>query len=309
MKKSIRIGTRGSPLALIQANQVSQKLLTYYQDLSVEIVPIKTGGDWRPEQRETRFIDMGGNKGLFSKEIEEALLARHIDIAVHSMKDVVPHLPDELMIAAMLPRIDPRDAFISAKAPTLDALPAGSVIGTSSLRRQAQILARRPDLQIVPLRGNVDTRLQKLANGAGDATLLAVAGLQRLGMTDRIASVLEIDVMLPAAAQGAIGVEIRRDDQDLLQFLQPLGCAETMMCVGAERAVLAALDGSCKTPAGVLAQLQSPNQLRIEGLVVMPDGTKLTRKSVVGSVNDGEAMGRALGLELRTYLPSEFFMR
>jgi hydroxymethylbilane synthase len=207
MKKNMRLGTRGSPLALVQAEEVKKKLLSLHPEASIEIVPIRTIGDWQNGQKDQRLIDLGGNKGLFTKEIEEALQHGAIDMAVHSMKDVASMLPTNLVIAAILDREDPRDAFVGSTQHTLDALPSGSTIGTSSVRRQAQILARRPDLRVVPLRGNVDTRLKKLGDGIADSIILAVAGMTRLGLANKISSIVETDIMLPAAAQGAIGIE------------------------------------------------------------------------------------------------------
>lgn len=313
MKKSIRFGTRGSPLALLQAEEVRRKLLAVHPDIeketTIEIVPIHTTGDWKPEQKETRFVDLGGNKGLFTKEIEEALLGGHIDLAIHSMKDVDSRLPDGLEIAALLDRSDPRDAFIGRTARTLDELPAGASVGTSSLRRQAQILARRPDLRVVPLRGNVDTRLRKLADGMADATLLAVAGLARLGATDKISSIMETDVMLPAAAQGAIGIETRRDDHALRQFLMPLNSHETSLCVGAERALLYVLDGDCKTPVAALARLTGAglNEITLEALVAKPDGTEIIRLTRTGSAQDFMVVGTELGQMLKDRISPGFF--
>jgi len=309
MKKILRLGTRGSPLALIQADEVKRRLLTPHEnpDLDIEIVPIKTTGDWKPGHSESRLIDFGGNKDLFTKEIEEALCAGHVDMAVHSMKDVAGRLPDGLMVGALLKRLDPRDAFIGRDAQTLDALLPGTSIGTSSLRRQAQILARRSDLRVVPLRGNVDTRLRKLKEGMADATILAVAGLERLGATAHISSIMDTELMLPAAAQGAIGVEIRRDDAFMQKLLQPLNDRETSICVGAERALLQALDGSCQTPVGALARLTGVQEMVLEGLVAKPDGTSLIRLQQSGATKDFEAIGTELGLRLKDRMPAGFF--
>lgn len=310
MKKILRLGTRGSPLALIQAEEVRSKLYAMHPALhlegEIEIVPIRTSGDWRPEQKERTFMEMGGNKGFFTKEIEEALQAGFIDMAVHSMKDVETWLPDRLEIAALLKRGDPRDAFISSKAHTLDELPKGAVVGTSSLRRQAQILARRPDLLVQPLRGNVDTRLRKLAAGEADATLLAMAGLIRLRTTDRVASILETDIMLPSAGQGAIGIEVRKDDRETGQWLDAINCAETACCIRAERAALRILDGSCHTPIGALAQVQK-DRLALEALVAKPDGSEIIRMSKSGRAKDAEKIGAELGEEIKRRLPDDFF--
>jgi hydroxymethylbilane synthase len=310
MKKTIRLGTRGSPLALIQAEDVQKRLRAAHpnmgSDTDVEIVPIRTSGDWKPEQKERSFIELGGNKGLFTKEIEEALLTGHIDMAVHSMKDVASNLPDNLEIAAILERFDARDAFIGRTARTLDELPAGSTVGTSSLRRQSQILAHRPDLHIVPLRGNVDTRLKKLADGIADATLLAVAGLMRLGMTNRISSIMEPDAMLPAAAQGAVGIEIRRGDDAMRKLLAPLNCATTASCITAERALLRILDGDCHTPIGVYARLHS-DQITLNAVVARADGTSVIRLKETSAANQAEALGEKMGATLKGQLPPDFF--
>ena len=239
----LRIGTRGSPLALAQAHETRDRLAAAHPHLAspgaIEIVVIKTTGD----QILDRTLADAGGKGLFTKELEDALLGDRVDLAVHSMKDVPTWLPDGLDISTLLPREDPRDAFFSRSGDGLDTLPAGSVVGTAGLRRQAQVLERRPDLKIVPLRGNVQTRLKKLDAGEVDATLLALAGLRRLGLTDRITAVLEPETMLPAVAQGAIGIEIRSADDTTRALLAPLHCAETAARVTAERALLAMLDG------------------------------------------------------------------
>lgn len=311
MKKTIRFGTRGSPLALVQAEEVRKKLFATHPDLQstveVEIVPIRTAGDWKPEHKEKTFIELGGNKGLFTKEIEDALLTGHIDMAIHSMKDVASWLPDSLDIACVLDREDPRDAFIGREVKTLDELPSGAIVGTSSLRRQSQILARRPDLRVTALRGNVDTRLKKLADGLADATLLAVAGLSRLGLANRISSILEPDIMLPAAAQGTIGIEIRRGDDEIRNLLAPLNSAATAVCVHAERALLKILDGSCHTPVGVLAQIKPNGRVHLDAVVAKPDGTSLIRVHGESAPQDTEKMGIELGHKLKAQLPADFF--
>lgn len=311
MKKTLRLGTRGSPLALIQAEEVRQRLVAahshFEQEHVIEIVPIRTTGDWRPEQHESRFIELGGNKGMFTKEIEEALQTGQIDMAVHSMKDVAGRLPDGLEVAVLLERVDPRDAFIGRSARSLDELPKGASVGTSSLRRQAQILAYRPDLRVVPLRGNVDTRLKKLADGMADATLLAVAGLTRLKAAEKISSILETDVMLPAAAQGAIGIEIRRGDDDMRRLLAPINSPLAAMCVGAERALLYVLDGSCHTPIAALAKLMGSDELMLDALVARPDGKEVVRLSQRGPAKDFEMIGKELGHMLKSKVPADFF--
>jgi hydroxymethylbilane synthase len=310
MKKILRLGTRGSPLAIIQAEDVRKKILAAMPNLlldsEIEIVPIRTSGDWRPEHKEKSFIELGGNKGLFTKEIEEALLSGYIDMAVHSMKDVATFLPPTLEIAALLERADPRDTFISRKYRSLDDMPAGASIGTSSLRRQSQILARRPDLRVVSLRGNVETRLKKLENNIADATLLAIAGLQRLGLANHATYILEADVMLPAAAQGGIGIEIRAGDEQMQKILSPLTHAPSKACIIAERAVLKVLDGNCQTPLAAFATINGTT-LMIEALAANADGSNLVRLKHNGPVDKAETIGTALGEKLKGELPADFF--
>jgi hydroxymethylbilane synthase len=267
----IRIGTRGSPLALAQANEVRDRLSDAHglpQD-QITITIIKTTGD---QILDRPLADIGG-KGLFTKEIEDALLADEIDVAVHSMKDMQTALPDGLTIGAVLPREDVRDAFISLKYASLAELPKGAIVGTSSLRRQAQLLHGRPDLVVVGFRGNVQTRLRKLQEGVADATFLAVAGLKRLGLQDRITDAVPIEQMLPAVAQGAIGLEIRADDERTAELIAPLNDAASKLAVTTERAFLARLEGSCRTPIAGYAQIDG-NQLHFRGQVLSPDGKK-----------------------------------
>jgi hydroxymethylbilane synthase len=311
MKKKIRIGTRGSPLALIQAEEIRNRLIAAHAHLAseaeIEIIPIRTTGDWKPEHKDRRFIEMGGNKGMFTKEIEEALLTDHIDMAVHSMKDVASVMPPGLDIGAVIERADARDAFIGRSAERLEDLAAGSVVGTSSLRRQAQILAQRPDLRVVPLRGNVETRLKKLENGQADATLLAVAGMTRLGVDNRISSILAVAVMLPAAAQGVLGIEIRKDDSEVRMLLAPLNHPDTMSCITAERAVMRAIDGSCHTPAGAYATLTASGRLALDAMVARADGSSLIRLAATGEAKDADAIGEMLGENLRSRSPADLF--
>jgi hydroxymethylbilane synthase len=311
MKKTIRLGSRGSPLALLQAEEVRKKLLSVHPDLyreaDIDIVPIRTSGDWQPGQLDISFRESGGNKELFTKEIELALMGGHIDMAVHSMKDLSSLLPPGLEIIALLERVDPRDAFIGRTVRHLDDLPAGASIGTSSLRRQAQILARRPDIEIVPLRGNVETRLQKLKDGKADAIVLAMAGIIRLGLDNVVSSVLDSAIMLPAAAQGAIGIEIRQDDDYVRNILKPINHPQTSVCVMAERALLRELDGSCHTPIGAFAHLRDANTLSLEGLAAMPDGSSLVRLGTKGSIADAESIGIELGRHMKSMLPPDFF--
>jgi hydroxymethylbilane synthase len=305
----LRLGTRGSPLALAQAREVRARLAAAHAELAaeeaaVEIVVIKTTGD-RVQDRTLAEI---GGKGLFTKEIEEALSDGRIDGAVHSMKDVPTWLPEGLMIGAVLPREDPRDALFSARGDSLAALPAGAVVGTASLRRQAQVLLARPDLDVVPFRGNVQTRLRKLAEGRVDATLLAMAGLKRLDLADRVSAVLAPEEMLPAVAQGAIGVEVRRDDAETRALLEPLDDRDSARRVLAERACLEVLDGSCRTPIAALAEISGgAGELRLRALVCMPDGTRAERAERRGAGADAAALGREAGAELRAKAGPAFF--
>ncbi len=306
MTVKLRIATRGSPLALAQANEVRDRLAAAHDSLAepgaIDINVIHTTGD---RMQSGPLSEIGG-KGLFTREIEEALLEGRADIAVHSMKDVPTWLPDGLVIGCLLPREDPRDAFISTRAATPAALPEGAVVGTASLRRRAILLNRRPDLRVVNFRGNVETRLDKLSAGEVDATLLAVAGLNRLGKADRITAILEVDDMLPAVCQGAIGIELRADDDSMAQWLAPLNDAATAACVDAERALLAALDGSCRTPIAALAEIAG-DTLSLRGLIVRPDGSELIETARTGAVGDSARLGRDAGEELRRRGGEGFF--
>ena len=299
-KPLIRLGTRGSPLALAQADEVRRRLGAAHPDLAAEgavaIVVIKTTGD----RIQDRALSEIGGKGLFTKEIEEALIAGEVDAAVHSMKDVPTWLPEGLVVEHLLPREDPRDAFFSPHGTRLADLPEGAVVGTASLRRQAQVLARRPDLKVVTFRGNVATRLRKLAAGEVDATLLAVAGLKRLGEAARITAALAPEEMLPAVGQGAIGLEIRVEDAQARRYLDAITCRETTLRVAAERGLLAQLDGSCKTPIAGLAEIEGEGgTLRLRGLIALPDGSRLHAAEIRGPSAEAEALGRALGERLQ----------
>ena len=291
----IRIGTRGSPLALVQAGAVRDALVAAAPGLAVDIVPIRTTGD---QVQDRKLMEIGG-KGLFTKEIEEALLDGRIDCAVHSVKDMQTWLPEGLTIGVMLPREDARDALIARRGTSIAGLPEGAVVGTSSLRRQAQLLALRSDLKVVPLRGNVETRLRKLAAGEADATLLAVAGLKRLGLLDRATAIIDDDEILPAVGQGAIGIEIRAGDERLRDLLAPLDHRATTLCVTAERACLAELDGSCHTPIAAHAELiDDERSLRLRALIALPDGRVVHRGSMRELIDDAELQQRLLGLSL-----------
>lgn len=262
----LRLGTRGSKLARVQAGLVAR--LLQEREIACEIVPVKTTGD--------RILDRpladAGGKGLFTKELEEALLSGIIDLAVHSMKDVPTALPQGLTIAAILPREDPSDVFIAKSAPTLSELPAGARVGTSSVRRKAQVLRSRPDLECVPLRGNVDTRLAKLEAGETDAILLAMAGLKRLGIAGRVTSVLNPEEWLPSLAQGAVGIEIRLSDARTASLIGALNDEAAATELACERAFQAALDGSCRTPIAGLARIEG-TRLSFRGEVIAPDGS------------------------------------
>jgi hydroxymethylbilane synthase len=299
----VRIGTRGSPLALAQASEVRRRLAAAHgltQDQS-ELVFFKTSGDMITDRP---LADFGG-KGLFTKEIEEALLESRIDLAVHSTKDMETMLPRGLTIAATLKREDPRDAFISLKYRALDELPAGARVGTSSLRRQAQVLRQRPDLKIVPFRGNVDTRLKKLADGVAEATFLACAGLNRLGLGQHVTQKTPTEIMLPAVGQGAVAIEIRSDDEETARLIAPLNDEATALCVAAERAFLAVLDGSCRTPIAGLAEL-ADGTLRFRGEILSPDGTRHFYIEKRGEPQSALLLGEAAARELLSSAGADF---
>ena len=289
----LRLGTRKSALALWQAEYVRAALCARHPGLTVELVKITTEGD--------RILDrplaMVGGKGLFIKELEQALFDRRIDLAVHSMKDLTVTLPDGLHIAAVCEREDPRDAFVSNRYAALAALPAGARVGTSSLRRQCQLRALYPTLDVVTLRGNVNTRLAKLDTGEFDAILLAVAGLKRLGFGERIREALPITVSLPAVGQGAVCIECRVDDPETNRLLAPLDHAATRTCVAAERALNAALEGGCQVPIAGYAE-RTGGALHLRALVGAPDGARVVRGERRGPENDAEAIGAALAHEL-----------
>lgn len=294
MTKIIKIGTRGSPLALAQAYETRDRLQAAHPGLDVEVVEFKTTGDKILD----RPLSEVGGKGLFTKELDEALRDRRADIAVHSMKDLETQIPDDQVIGAVLPREDVRDAFISPKAANIMDLPEGAVVGTSSLRRQAQVLALRPDVKVITFRGNVQTRLRKLNEGVADATLLAMAGLNRLSKTEIVTSALEPEELLPAVAQGAIAITLRKDDPETLALVKPLDDEETTIRVTAERAMLATLDGSCRTPIGGLAEFQEDGTLRLRGLLASEDGKQVHQVEVFGEPKDAIALGNEAGQKL-----------
>ncbi len=296
MTAGLKIGTRGSPLALAQAAEVKAKITAAHRRSAapeIEIVVIKTSGDIIQD----RLLLEEGGKGLFTKEIEDRLLAGDIDLAVHSTKDVPAKLPEGLIIGAYLEREDPRDAFLSPVANSLNELPVGAVVGTSSLRRQAQILKLRHDLKIVPLRGNVETRLKKMHQGEVAATLLAVAGLNRLGLAGEITSFLEISDMIPAPGQGAVAVEVREGDEKIAEYLAPINHFETALAVRVERAISLSLGASCRMPLGALAQ-GSGKMISARAALFSPDGQSVWKAEKNGSPNNPEAFGIALGAEI-----------
>ena len=304
--RPIRIGTRSSPLALAQAYETRSRLMKANDlpERRFEIVKKTSAGD-RIQNQALR--DFGG-KGLFTKEIEEALLADEIDIAVHSMKDVATDLPPNLAIPCMLPREDVRDAFLSFRAKSLLELPQGAVVGTSSLRRQAQIRHLRPDLEVVEFRGNVQTRLHKLEEGVADATFLANAGLRRLGYENKITSLMETDQMLPAVAQGAIGLQIRQDDPDIAALIAPLNHRTTFECVNMERVFLARLDGNCRTPIAALA-VASGDEISFRGMILSPDGEEAHETTRRGPPAMAEHLAENAADELLDKVGADFLAR
>ena len=295
MRSTIRIATRKSPLALWQAHFVQSRLQQLYPHLQVELLPMSTKGD---KILDSPLAKVGG-KGLFVKELEQAILAGDADIAVHSMKDVPVEFPEGLGLTIICERDDPRDAFVSTGFASIAELPAGSRVGTSSLRRQCQLRAQRPDLQVIDLRGNVNSRLAKLDAGEYDAILLAAAGLKRLGLQERISALLPAELSLPANGQGAVGIECRLDDNELLSLLAPLEHPQTRQRVLAERAMNRALQGGCQVPIGAYAELEG-DTLWLRGLVGLPDGSRILRAELRGAVGEPEALGQALAEQLLT---------
>lgn len=292
-KNTLKIATRQSPLALWQANYVKDRLTMLYPQLNVELVPMTTKGD---VILDTPLAKIGG-KGLFVKELETALLKGDADIAVHSMKDVPMQFPEGLGLSVICKREDPRDAFVSNKYRTLDDLPQGAIVGTSSLRRQCQLKQWRPDLEIRSLRGNVGTRLNKLDQGEYDAIILASAGLIRLGLSERIASFIEVDKSLPAAGQGAVGIECRLDDSEVQQLLAPLADSDTTVCVLAERAMNNHLQGGCQVPIGGYAVLKN-NEIYLRALVGSIDGSVILRAEGKSTIEEAEKLGITLADQL-----------
>lgn len=289
MSNSLHIGTRGSQLALWQANWVKEQLIRKHPELDVQIHTIKTTGD--------KILDVPlakvGGKGLFVKEIEEALLNNSVDLAVHSMKDVPTELPDGLGIVATSKREDPRDAVLGRESTPILELPQGAKIGTSSLRRQAQLFAARPDFAIEPLRGNINTRLRKLKEGMYDAIILAMAGVIRLGWENEVTEVIATDIMLPAIGQGALGIEARLDDETTLGRIAFLNDEMTGSCVAAERAFLHRLEGGCQVPIAAYA-VREGDELILTGLVGSVDGTRIIKESDRGPASEAAALGNSL---------------
>ncbi|GBD38625.1 Porphobilinogen deaminase [bacterium HR37] len=289
MRRVLRIGSRGSYLALWQAESVSSIIKADFPDIDTEIVVIKTTGD--------RFVDSPlfkiGGKGVFVKEIEEALLRGEVDIAVHSMKDLPTSLPPGLVIGAVIRRGDPRDALVSDKGVSFSGLPEGAVIGTSSLRRKAQLLNLRPDLKLVPLRGNVDTRLKKLKKEGLDAVVLAMAALNRMGFEKEVSECFPVDVVVPAPGQGAIAVECRKDDGETVSLLSRINHGDSFKAVGCERSFLERLGGGCQVPVGCYAEVRG-RIIRAVGLVASTDGREVVRDSIEGPVDDYKNLGKEL---------------
>ncbi|QTL03062.1 hydroxymethylbilane synthase [Aquabacter sp. L1I39] len=297
----LTIGTRGSPLALWQAHAVrdalAQTLARPPESIVIEV--IRTSGD----KIQDRALSEAGGKGLFTKEIEEALLDKRVDLAVHSAKDVATLLPDGLHLAGYLPRADVRDALILRSGESLADLPAGARVGTASLRREAQLRRVRPDLDVALLRGNVHTRLAKVQEGEFDGTLLALAGLTRLGLADKASALLDTDDFLPAVGQGAVAIECRMDDPDTNSAIAAIACGDTGIALTAERALLAALDGSCRTPIAGLATVAG-RQVRLRGLVMTSDGRDSAAIDMTGAADEAAVLGAVAGAELRGSAPA-----
>ncbi|NUF48859.1 hydroxymethylbilane synthase [Gilliamella sp. ESL0250] len=289
----IRIATRKSPLALWQANFVKQNLLLAHKNLTVELIPIVTQGDILLDSPLSKI----GGKGLFVKQLEQAILNSEADIAVHSIKDIPAEFPEGLTLATICKRDDVRDAFISNKYSNLDELPNGAVIGTSSLRRQCQLRAKYPHLQIKDLRGNVGTRLAKLDNNEYDAIILASVGLKRLALEDRIKQYIETSLILPAVGQGAIGIETRTDDKQILNILSVLDDKNSRVCIQAERAMNKTLQGGCQVPIACYSQLNN-DILSLQGLVGRIDGSKIIKAALTGDISEAEKLGQELAKRL-----------
>ncbi|MEM6780575.1 MAG: hydroxymethylbilane synthase [Pseudomonadota bacterium] len=308
MIEKLKIGTRGSPLALKQTEMVIEALKVDHPDIEFETIVIKTSGDWKPEDGETPLPEDEGGKGQFAKEIEVALEAGVIDCGVHSAKDMPAFLPDGLQMEHYLPRSDPRDAVLCDACTSIADIHEGAIVGTCSPRRSAIILHRRPDLKIVPMRGNVHTRIMKLCSGKVDVTLLAMAGLERLGLDQGTehgnVNAIPPEVMLPACGQGAVGIEIKQSRNDLKALFDGINCADTSQCVSAERAVLKILNGSCHTPIAAHAIVEA-DEMYLRALVASLDGTQMYFEEGRANRNDGLALGRQIGEKLKVDVPPE----
>lgn len=300
-----RIGTRGSPLALKQADILKNALQVAHPDLKIEIVPIKSAADWKKSDGEKPLYERDGGKGQFAKEIEQALLEGAVDCGVHSLKDMAAFLPEGLEINHYLPRSNPLDAFISRKYQSIAELPEGSVIGTCSVRRQALLLAKCSDLKIVPFRGNVQTRLDKVEAGQVDGTFLAMAGLERLGISNDMIHPLSEEEMLPACGQGIVCIEIRSGDERAHDILDPVHCQKTGFCAAAEREVLKVLSGSCHTPVGVYAQIEN-GVLILRAVVASLDGRQVFEeraKVACSFIEEAKELGLKIGTRLKAKVP------
>ena len=304
-KKSFKIATRNSPLALKQAQMVMTALSDQHPDLEIELVPIRSQADWNKADGEKPLSEEAGGKGLFAKEIEKLILEGAVDCGVHSLKDMAAFLPDGLVIQHVLPRANPYDVCVSGKYKSIDALPDGAIVGSCSARRTAIALSKRRDLKIVPFRGNVQTRIDKVKSGQVDATFLAQAGLARLGIRDDILHPLTSEEMLPACGQGIICIETRNNDAYAHEILQSIHCVQTGICAAAERAVLASLNGSCHTPIAAFSTLEG-NQLYLQAQVYALDGSSVYEQSATAPcANDGDAykVGQQVGEALNAVLP------
>lgn len=309
--KKIKIGTRGSPLALKQTEMVCDALRDVMPALEVSIEIIKTSGDWKPSDGEVRLSADNGGKAQFAKEIEAAMLRGDIDIAVHSMKDMESFLHEDLTIPWMMPREDARDALIGAgvaeNIQNINDIPEGCKVGTASARRAAFLLSKRPDLHVEPFRGNVQTRLQKLKNRQVDVTLLAVAGMNRLGIEEEMSAIVPVEDMLPACAQGAVGIEVRKKQEQELAFIGQISCGKTMLCVTAEREVLRVLAGSCHTPIGAYAELQA-GEMYLRAALCSLDGKHhyaVEGRAPVSCMEQSVALGAKLGQDLKDKTPDD----
>ena len=293
MRQALRIGSRGSRLALLQAEFIRSLIKSKFPEITTELHIIRTTGD---KILDSQLSEIGG-KGVFVKEIEDALIRNEIDIAVHSMKDLPTILPNGLTIGAVAERHDPRDVLVSKNDIKFNELPKGAKVGTSSLRRQAQLLNLRPDLQIFPLRGNVDTRVRKVRSEGLDSAVLALAGLERMGFKDEIAEIFPVDVLVPAPGQGALAVECREDDREINDIISQINHKESSISASAERAFLAELGGGCQVPVGCYARIKK-DRINILGLIASTDGREIIREEIDGSVEIHQALGRELALTI-----------